>query len=331
MAESISTMSEAKKVAYFLILMGDEAAVKIFEHLPGKMIEAIMIESVQAKNIDKDLAIEILNEFYILVKSHKYISSGGYEYAKEILFKTMPPAEAQKILDKLSRLSKKVQAFSFIDKVDPKQLGEFLKYETAQTIAIVLSHMDPTSAAETLNTFPDSTKVQITLQMATIKDVSQDIINTISKVLEDKLDMFSSSVLELGGVMVAADMLNRVSTTTSKSILESLEVKNEKVQRAIKENMFTFDNLLELEDSAIQKILTSTETPTLTIALKNAGDFAMVKFTTNMSARAKLRFEEELELLGKVKQKDMDDAQRVILDITQEMLDNGTIEREDYS
>lgn len=326
----LTTMTQLQKVAYFFILMGEEQTVKIFEHLPKNLIEVITQEIVQTKNIDKDVAIELLNEFYVLSKSHQYINSGGYEYAKEILTKSMDPSEAQRILDKLSSINKKTKAFSFLGKVDPKQLGNFLKDETPQTIAIVLSHMDSTSAAETLNAFKDSKKVQITLQMATIKDVSPEIIHTISKVLEDKLDLFSSNVIELGGVKVAADMLNRVGTTTTKSILTSLNDKDEKVTRAIKENMFTFEDLLTLEDEAIQKIISEIDTPTLCKALKNTDETIFNKFISNMSQRAKGKFDEEFELLTKVKPKDMEQAQRDILDKTQDMLDDGTIEREEF-
>jgi len=323
-------MTTIQKVAYFLILMGEDQTVKIFEHLPKNYIEAITQEIVQTKSIDKDVAVEVLNEFYILSKSHQYINSGGYEYAKEILFKSMDVNEATRILDKLSSLNKKTKAFAFLGKVDPKQLGNFLKDETPQTIAIVLSHMDSTSAAETLNIFPDSKKVQITLQMATIKDVSPDIIHTISSVLEDKLDLFSTNVIELGGVKVAADMLNRVATTTTKNILTSLNEKDEKVTRAIKENMFTFEDLLTLEDEAIQKIIQEIDTPVLAKALKNTQQDIFQKFEKNMSDRAKGRFQEEFDLLTKVKAKDMEQAQRDILDKTQEMLDDGTIEREEF-
>ena len=330
MSSLLKGMSQIQKVAYFFILRGEEQTVKIFEHLPKNMIEAITQEIVQTKNIDKDIAIEVLNEFYVLSKSHQYINSGGYEYAKDILHKSMDPNEAQRILDKLSSLNKKTKAFSFLGKVDPKQLGNFLKDETPQTIAIVLSHMDPTSAAETLNIFKDNKKVQITLQMATIKDVSPEIIHTISSVLEDKLDLFSSNVIELGGVKVAADMLNRVGTSTTKTILTSLNDRDEKVTRAIKENMFTFEDLLTLEDDAIQKIIAEIDTPTLCKALKNTDETIFNKFTTNMSARAKGRFDEEFEMLTKVKLKDMEQAQRDILDKTQTMLDDGTIEREEF-
>jgi flagellar motor switch protein FliG len=330
MSSFIKSMTQMQKVAYFFILMGEEQTVKVFEHLPKNLIEVITQEIVQTRNIDKDTAIEVLNEFYILSKSHQYINSGGYDYAKEILHKSMDPNEAQRILDKLSSLNKKTKAFSFLGKVDPKQLGNFLKDETAQTIAIVLSHMDPTSAAETLNTFKDNKKVQITLQMATIKDVSPEIIHTISKVLEDKLDLFSSNVIELGGVKVVADILNRVGTSTTKSILTSLNDKDEKVTRAIKENMFTFEDLLTLEDEAIQKIISDIDTPTLCKALKNADETIFNKFTSNMSQRAKGRFDEEFEMLTKVKLKDMEQAQRDILDKTQQMLDDGIIEREEF-
>ena len=329
-SNTFKSMSQLEKIAYFFVIMGEEITVKIFEHLPKPVIEIISQQIVQTSTIDKDISLEVLDEFYILIKSHQHINKGGFEYAKEILLKAMDPVEAQKILDKLSALDDKTKAFAFLRKADPKQLGNFLKEETAQTIAIVLSHMDASSAAETLNTLNDTKKVQVTLQMATIKDVSPDIINTISKVLEDKLDQFSSSVIELGGIKVAADMLNRTGSSTTKTVLESMYIKDEKVTKAIKENMFTFEDILTLSDVAVQSIISALDTPTLCKALKNAQTNMFEKFTTNMSARLKARFDEELELITKVKVKDMEEAQRVMLDKTQEMLDNGTITREEF-
>ncbi len=324
-----STLSTMKKVAYFMILLGEEHTVKIFEYLPKDIIEQISQEIVQARNIDNDVALDILNEFYVLTKSHQHINSGGYDYAQEILFKAMDQKEAQRILEKLSTANKKHRAFIFLHKVNPKQLGEFLKDETAQTIAIVLAHMDSTSAAETLNSFKDSKKVQITHQMATIKDVSPEIIHTISAVLEEKLDLFTSSSVELGGVKVAADMLNRMTPTASKDILSNLSEHNDKITKEIKDNMFVFEDLLTLEDDAIQKITQEIDTPTLTMALKNAPEEILNKFLDNMSQRAKAKFDEEIEMLTKVKLKDMEKSQRAILDKTQEMLEDGTIEREE--
>jgi flagellar motor switch protein FliG len=329
-SNTFKNMSQLEKVAYFFIIMGEEQTVKIFEHLPKHIIELVSQQIVQTPTIDKDIGLEVLDEFYILVKSHQYINQGGFDYAKEILLKSMDPIEAQKILDKLASLNKKTKAFSFLGKVDPKQLGNFLKDESPQTIAIVLSHMDASSAAETLNTLNDAKKVQVTLQMATIKDVSPDIIHTISNVLEDKLDLFSSSTIELGGIKVAADMLNRTGSAITKTILDSMQDKDAKVTKSIKENMFVFEDLLTLEDQAIQKIISNIDTPALCKALKNTQADIFEKFTSNMSARAKARFDEELEMITKVKLKEMEEAQRIILDRTQEMLDNGEIVREEF-
>ena len=326
---SIASMPTINKLAYLFIMLGENEAIKIFEHLSPMHIESISQEIVRIKRVDGDVALAVLEEFYVLSKSHQHINSGGYEYAAEILNKAMGKEAAKKILDKLSSVSKRSTAFKFLNKVDPIQLGKFLKDETPQTIAIVLSHMGATSAAETINSFEDSKKVQITLQMATIKDISPEIIHTISSVLEGKIDMLTASSLDLGGVKVAADMLNRMSTDVSKEVINQMKDRDEKTTKQIKENMFIFEDLLSFDGAAIQALTPEIDTPTLTVALKNAPEEIQELFISNMSSRAQGRFYEEFDMLTKVKAKDMEAAQRVILDKAQEMLDDGRIERDD--
>jgi flagellar motor switch protein FliG len=325
--KAIHTMATIDKVAHFLVMMGEDATVKIFQHLPSSVIEKISQKIVAIKSIDKDVGIDILDEFYVITQSQNYLSSGGYEYAKEILHKALNSSEATKILDRLARVSKKGQAFQYIDKVNPKQLAEFIKDESPQTVAIILAHMDASSSAETLNTFSDEKKVLISMHMASIKDISPDVVNTISKVLENKLDLFATSSLNIGGTKTVADMLNRVGTNVSKEILDDMMTKDKELTDEIKSNMFVFEDLTTLEDDAIQKILQNLDVSVIALALKSASDEVKDTIINNMSQRVQASFQEEFEMLTKVKVKDVEEAQRQVLDATQKLLDSGEIER----
>jgi len=326
--QSVSnTMPMLDKIAHFLIMMGEDATVKIFQHLPSAVIEQISQKIVTIKSIDKDVGIDILDEFYVITQSQNYLSKGGYDYAKEILHKSLNSAEANKILDRLARVSKKGQAFQYIDKVSPKQLAEFIKDESPQTVAIVLAHMDASSSAETLNTFTDEKKVLIAMHLATIKDISPDIVNTISKVLEEKLDVFATSSLNIGGTKTVADMLNRVGANISKDILTTMLEKDKELTDEIKSNMFVFEDLSTLEDEGIQKILQNVDVGVIALALKSASDELKDAVINNMSQRVQASFQEEFEMLTKVKVKDVEEAQRKVLDETQKLLDSGEIER----
>lgn len=265
--------------------------------------------------------------FIFFSRSKGFISSGGYEYAKDILYKSLGKAEADEVLSKLSRIKLASQAFSYLDAINPKQLSDFIKDESPQTIAVVLSHMDSHNAAEVLLQLEEDIKVKVTMQMATIKDVSPDVVRTISVVLEKKLESLLSSIVDVGGVKVVADMLNRLGPK-SQDILKNINGIDTTLATQIKENMFVFEDLLKLESEAIMKILQNVDTVDVAIAMKNATSEDMDHVTGSMSQRAKDRFQEEFEMLTKVKIKDIEAAQRKMLEVAQKLIEEGTIDRE---
>ena len=263
----------------------------------------------------------------LLLKTKSFISSGGYDYAKDILYKSLGKAEADEVLAKLSRMKLAAQSLSYLDAINPKQLCDFIKDESPHTIAVILSHMEPIGAAEVLMLLDEDIKVKVTMQMATIKDVSPDIVRTISVILEKKLESLLSSIVDVGGVKVVADMLNRLGPK-SQDILKNINGVDTSLATKIKENMFVFEDLLELETEYVMKILQNVDTGDVAIAMKNATAEDMEKITSAMSQRASDRFNEEFEMLNKVKIKDIEIAQRKMLDAAQKLMESGAIERD---
>lgn len=325
---TIDSMPMIEKIAHFCVLIGEEATVKIFQSLPKETVEDLSICITQIKSIDKETSLGILEEFHLYIQSSSYISSGGFDYAKDILYKSLGKAEADKVLAKLARLQEAKQAFSYLDNIDPKQLADFIKDESPQTIAVVLAHMDAEDASMVLTKLDDTLKVKISMQMATIKDVSPSIVQSMSKVLEKKLESLLASIVTVGGVKTVADMLNKMGSKSTE-ILENIQGLDPKLAAKIKENMFVFEDLLALETNDIMKVLGNIETEDLTIALKNATEEDMAIVMSAMSQRAKDRFKEEFEMLGRTKIKDIEDAQRKILDVAMGLLESGEIERID--
>jgi len=319
-------MSMLEKVANFCILIGEEATVKIFQNLPKNLVEDISTTITQVRSIDKNVSLAILEEFHIFIKSNSYISSGGFEYAKDILYKSLGKAEADAVLAKLARMQEAKQSFAYLDNIDPKQLADFIKDESPQTIAVVLSHMDPADASEVLSKLDDSLKVKITMQMATIKDVSPSIVRSMSNVLEKKLESLLASIVTVGGVKTVADMLNKMGPKSGE-ILTSITGIDPVLAGKIKENMFVFEDLLALDQQDLIKVLGAVETEDLTVALKNSPEDEMGIIMGAMSERARTRFSEEFEMLGKTKIKDIEEAQKKILEVAMKMLDSGEIER----
>jgi len=325
--EILKGMSMVDKVAHFCVLIGEESTVKIFQHLPKQIVEDVSTRITMINSIDKETSLAILEEFHLFTRSKAFISSGGYDYAKDILYKSLGKNEADEVLSKLSRMKLAAQSFAYLDGINPKQLSDFIKDESPQTIAVILSHLEPPKAAEVLQQLEEDIKVKVTMQMATIKDVSPDVVRTISLVLEKKLESLLSSIVDVGGVKVVADMLNRLGPK-AQDILKNINGVDTTLATKIKENMFVFEDLLNLESEYIMKILQNVDTADVAVAMKNATDEDMTKITSAMSQRASDRFKEEFEMLTKVKIKDIEAAQRKMLDVAQKMIEEGVIDRD---
>ena len=325
---ALDGMPMIEKIAHFCVLIGEEATVKIFQSLPKEIVEDLSISITQIKSIDKETSLGILEEFHLFIQSSSYISSGGFDYAKDILYKSLGKAEADKVLAKLARLQEAKQSFAYLENIDPKQLADFIKDESPQTIAVVLAHMDADDASAVLSKLDDTLKVKISMQMATIKDVSPSIVQSMSQVLEKKLESLLASIVTVGGVKTVADMLNKMGSKST-DILENINGLDPVLAAKIKENMFVFEDLLALDPNDIMKVLGNVETEDLTIALKNATEEDMAIIMGSMSQRARDRFQEEFEMLGRTKIKDIEEAQRKILEVAMRLLESGEIERID--
>jgi len=320
-------MSMMDKVARFFVLIGEESTVKIFQHLPKEMVEEISTAITQISSIDKEISLAILEEFHLYTRSKSFISSGGYDFARDILYKSLGKGEADEVLAKLSRMKLASQSFTYLDAINPKQLSDFIKDESPHTIAVILSHMDSSKSADVLMQLEEETRVKVTMQMATIKDVSPDVVRTISVILEKKLESLLSSIVDVGGVKVVADMLNKLGPK-SQDILKNINGIDTSLATKIKENMFVFEDLLNLDAEYVMKILQNVDTGDVAVAMKNAPDEDMEKITGAMSQRARDRFIEEFEMLNKVKIKDIENAQRKMLDVAQKMIEDGVIDRD---
>jgi flagellar motor switch protein FliG len=321
----LDELSMAEKVAILLIQIGEDLTAQIFSYLDVEDITEISKYIATAGTVDKAIASAVLEEFYIIFQSNQYISSGGMEYAKEILYKALGPEEAKKVLDKLAKSLKSEQTFGFLQKVKPEQLADFIVHEHPQTIALILAHMDPTSAAETLSYFNDDLRAEVLIRMANLGDISPTIIKRVSAILESKLESLTSYKVEVGGTRFVAEIFNRLGQKSAKSTLSYIEQVNNNLANQIKEMMFTFDDIIKLDKTAIVEILKAADKQDLMIALKGANEELKQVFLNNMSSRAAEAFVEELQFLGPVKVKDVEASQRKIVEIVQKLAEEGKI------
>ncbi len=315
-----------EKVAILLIQLGEDITTTIFSHMEIEAVTEISKYIATAKTIDKEVANAVLEEFYALLESNQYIRSGGLEYAKEILYRTFGPDEAQKILEKLSKSMENNQNFGYLSQIKPQQLADFIINEHPQTIALILAHMEPTSAAETLSFFNDELRSEVTIRMANLGEISPSVVKRVSAVLENKLESLTSYKVEVGGPRAVAEILNRLGQKAAKTTISFIEQADEQLASVIKEMMFTFEDIIKLDSSGIREILKVADKKDLMVALKGAGEELKKKFLENMSQRAQEAFEEEMSFLGPVRVKDVEEAQRKIVEEVQKLAEQGVVQ-----
>ena len=315
-----------QKIAILLTQIGDDSTSRLFANMDVELVTNFSADLVRLENYDKPIATAVLEEFAALFQSNQYIVNGGLDYAKEILFKTFGSETAQNILSKLSKELNEAKSFNFLAKVKPEQLADFIITEHPQTIALILAHMNPVAAAETITFFEDSLRADVTIRMANLGDISPAIIKRVSAVLESKLESLTSYKVEVGGPRAVAEILNKLGQKATKSTMEIIEKTDNDLANAIKELMFTFEDIDKLDKVAIRELLKVLDNNQLMVALKGAGEELKEKFMENMSQRAAEAFEEEMGFLGATKVKDVEDAQRKIVEEVQKLAEKGLIQ-----
>ncbi len=318
-------LTPAQKAAILMIVLGEDLSAKVLSLLPKQDIELISKEIAFMRTIDPKIIREVVNEFYTMLKAKEFMSVGGLEYAKELLIKTLGPEEARKIIDKLMKIMESSYGFDYLENVDPKQLVKFIQNEHPQTIAIILAHLDQSTAAEVLSLLPKELQADVTLRMASLENVSPTVIKHVSEILESKMESVSGSNIELGGIRKVSEIINRMGRVESKALIDSIAEHNPELASQIRDMMFVFEDIIKLSDSDIQELLKHIDKKDLILALKGASDELKEKFFKNMSSRAAETLKEELEFLGAVKVKDVEKAQKVIVDIVRKLDEEGVI------
>ncbi|MBD3805847.1 flagellar motor switch protein FliG, partial [Sulfuricurvum sp.] len=307
-------MTMSQKVAILLIQLGEDVTSTIFSRMNIESITEISKYIASNRAIEKNVGAAVLEEFYAIIQSNQYLNAGGLEYAREILYKALGPEEAKKVLERLSKTMQNSQNFAYLSKIKPQQLADFIMTEHPQTIALILAHMDSSAAAETLYIFPDDLRAEVAMRMAKLGDISPSIIKRVSAVLESKLEALATYKVEVGGPRSVADVFNRLGAKVSKATLAQIEQFDQELASSIKEMMFTFEDIVDLDANSIREILKAVDKNDLMLALKSSADELKEKFYANMSQRAKDAFIEEMQFLGAVKVKEVEAAQRKIVD-----------------
>ena len=318
-------LTGVQKAAVLLITLGPEKSASIFKHLKEEEIEELTLEIANTRSISPQEKEDVLNEFYQVCLAQQYIAEGGIGYAKELLEKALGEQKAQDVITKLTA-SLQVRPFEFIRKTDPSQVLNFIQDEHPQTIAMILSYLSPTQSAMILGALTPEKQTDVAKRIAMMDRTSPDVIKEVERVLERKLSsLLNQDYTIVGGVDAIVDILNTVDRGTEKHIMESLEIEQPELADEIRKKMFVFEDILLLDDRAIQRVLRDVDNNDLGIALKGANEEVQNVIFKNLSKRLSAMIKEDMEFMGPVRMKDVEEAQQKIVGIIRKLEDSAEI------
>ena len=325
MATNTQDYTGIQKAAILLIALGPERSADIFKHLKEDEIEELTLEIANTRSVSPQVKEDVLNEFYQICLAQQYIAEGGIGYAKELLDKALGEDRAKEVITKLTA-SLQVRPFEFVRKTDPSQLLNFIQDEHPQTIAMILSYLTSAQAALVIGALPPEKQADVAKRIAMMDRTSPDVIKEVERVLEKKLSsLVNQDYTIVGGVDAIVNILNTVDRTTEKHIMESLEIEEPELADEIRKKMFVFEDILLLDDRAIQRVLRDVDNADLGVALKAANEEVQNVIFKNLSKRLAAKIKEDMEFMGPVRMKDVEEAQQKVVSVIRKLEDSGEI------
>jgi len=333
MALDNNDLTGMQKAAILLISVGPERAARILQSLNKEEIEQLTKEISKWKNVPSEVTSKVWQEFYQMSTARQYMAQGGQEYAREVLERALGDHKAVQIAEDLGQGSQPIgqgsqlNPFDLLDNVDPQQLLGFIRSEHPQTIALILAHLKSEQAATILSVLPEELRLEVVTRIVNIGQISPEALQEIGSALKRELSSVSREVeLEkVGGTRAAAEILNRADRSTEKSILQSLEKKNVQLAEEVKKLMFVFEDIFQLDDRSLQRVLREVDTKDLSLALKGASKKLREKFFKNMSSRAVETIKEDMEFMGPVKVRNVEQVQQKIVEVIRRLEEAGEI------
>ncbi|MDR0722224.1 MAG: flagellar motor switch protein FliG [Treponema sp.] len=314
-----------QKAAIFLVSIGAEVSSEIFKYLREDEIETLTFEIARLETVESERKDAILQEFQELMMANQFITTGGIDYARELLEKALGSQKAVDIINRLTS-SLQVRPFDFIRRTDPAHLLNFIQQEHPQTIALIVAYLEPNKASVIIQNLPHEMQSDVARRIATMDRTSPEVLREVERVLEKKLSTLSSEdYTAAGGVESIVEILNLVDRTSEKQIIEALEGEDPELAEEIKKRMFVFEDIVMIDDKSIQKILREVDSGELAKALKSVDAEVQDKIFRNMSKRAAGMLKEDMDYMGPVRLKDVEEAQQKIVSIIRRLEESGEI------
>lgn len=317
--------SGKEKVAILLIALGPQKSAEIFKHLNEEEIEELTLQIANMRMVSPQEKQAVIEEFYQICLAQEYISEGGINYAKEVLERALGSDKAIDIINKLTS-SLHVRPFEFIRKADPNQLLNYIQNEHPQTIALVLSYLSSSQAAQILSSLPQEKQSDVMRRIAIMDRTSPEVVREIEAILESKFsNILAQDYTTTGGIQAVVDILNSVDRGTEKHIMEDLDIRDAELSEEIRRRMFVFEDIISLDNRSIQRIIREIDNSGWAIALKSASEDVKDLIFANMSKRLVEMIKEDIEFMGPVRIRDIEDAQQNIVNVIRKLEDDGEI------
>jgi flagellar motor switch protein FliG len=325
--KSAESLTGIRKAAMLLILLGDKASAEIIKQLSEDEVQIVSREIARLDSISSENAEALLEEFYQMNMAHDFVVRGGMDYAKKMLNQAFGQDVAKRVIDRLSKsVGGEYANLDILQKVDPQQLAKFIHNEHPQTIALVLSHLNPSQAAALLISLPSEIRSDVSLRMGNLDQISPEIVNKIAAVIGKKLKSIGEFSREsYGGIRAVAEMFNRLDSGTSKEILQVIEQQDPNLVETIRHLMFVFEDLLMIDVIQLKEIISRVDRKVLTVALKGTSEQLRDHFMATMSARGAEMMKEEMESMGPIRIKEVETAQQQIIALVRQLEGEGVI------
>ncbi|AEF94644.1 flagellar motor switch protein FliG [Desulfotomaculum nigrificans CO-1-SRB] len=319
-------LSGEQKAAILLISLGADISSKILKYdFTEEEVERITASIAEMDKVPNDIQEQVVQEFVYLIQARDYLINGGVSYAKELLEKTYGYQKSAEILERISSTMQSMP-FSSLRKSDPRHILSFIKDEHPQTIAFVLSYLKPDQAAVILSELDPQMQSEVARRVAILDRISPDVAKEVEKVLEKKLSTVAQhEETVVGGIQCLVNILNRVDRATEKTIFDHLERMDPNLSEEVRRMMFIFEDIVKLHDISIQKVLREVDNKDLALAMKGANQEVNNRIYKNMSKRAADMLKEEIEYMGPVRLKDVEEAQQRIVNVIRRLEEAGEI------
>jgi flagellar motor switch protein FliG len=310
-----------------VVALGDEVGAEIFKLLEEEEVENLGREISKLSAVTSEQAESVMEEFHQMSLAHEYMMKGGVDYAKRVLNAAFGQENARKLIDRLVKsLGSDVGTFDSLQKADPQQVAKFIQNEHPQTIALVLSHLNASSAAAMLMSLPPEARAEVSMRMANLDQISPDIVSKIATFVDQKLKALGQFSREsYGGIRAVAELFNRLDSNAGRDILGQLESNDPALGEAIRNLMFVFEDLLLIDQVGMREILSRVDKKNLTIALKGTSEQLRQHFFTNMSERGAAMLREDMEATGAIKIREVEAAQQSIIGVVRQLESEGVI------